>query len=77
MTAAAKSTDVVAREARRLAVRALDRANEACSIAETNRTNIAALERRIDDGQGRIMAELGDIRSILTDVVKMLAAARG
>ena len=63
MNAAAKSTDVIAREARRLAVRALDRANEAAAIAETNKSSIQALEARLDASMGRILAELGDIRT--------------
>jgi hypothetical protein len=75
MSAAAKSTDVIAREARRLAVRALDRANEAASIAESNKASIQALEARLDSSLGRILAELGDIRTVLTDVVKMLTSA--
>ncbi len=67
-----KSPATMAAEARRLAVRALDRANEAVSIATHNRSSIDALERRLDDGHVSIMRELETVRELLGDIVKML-----
>jgi hypothetical protein len=62
----------VAREARKIAVSSMDRANEAVSIATANRASLIELERRVDDGHGRIMNELAAIREAQTFLIQWL-----
>ena len=69
---ALKSPEAVAAEARRIAMRALNKATEAYDAARKNELSIQALELRYAEAHGGIAKELGDIRSILNDIVTLL-----